>query len=293
MIQAGEQAVTRFDEGACLLCNDWKPHRADAHNKNRFQSHIEKHLQELARDAIPLAIEGLEVRDTQSDEEIESEESQEGDQASLLPTPDPANANPRAEIDAFENEHEATEEQAGTETQAPDQQEGSQPPEDSAQLQESDIVASTVPAPKEYTERPRSPTLENLPVPASPDLELEEQFEAQVRAAVEASKWESSARRTEMHMEAQKNPHFDPMQQAEEDERMGANTLERRKRQDEYDQLTEAKDPIRFKDAVGRRFSFPFHLCATWQVSSFTPRPTVLPTLLKYTTTTIGNGGTH
>jgi hypothetical protein len=28
------------------------------------------------------------------------------------------------------------------------------------------------------------------------------------------------------------------------------------------------KKPIRFKDAVGRKFSFPFHLCATWGVSS-------------------------
>lgn len=27
------------------------------------------------------------------------------------------------------------------------------------------------------------------------------------------------------------------------------------------------KKPIRFKDAVGRKFSFPFHLCATWAVS--------------------------
>ena len=29
----------------------------------------------------------------------------------------------------------------------------------------------------------------------------------------------------------------------------------------------EKKKPIKFKDAVGRKFSFPFHLCATWQVS--------------------------
>ena len=27
------------------------------------------------------------------------------------------------------------------------------------------------------------------------------------------------------------------------------------------------KAPIRFKDAVGRKFSFPFHLCQTWTVS--------------------------
>ncbi|KAH6678037.1 hypothetical protein B0J14DRAFT_474347 [Halenospora varia] len=26
----------------------------------------------------------------------------------------------------------------------------------------------------------------------------------------------------------------------------------------------EPKKPIKFKDAVGRKFSFPFHLCATW-----------------------------
>ena len=26
--------------------------------------------------------------------------------------------------------------------------------------------------------------------------------------------------------------------------------------------------PIRFKDAVGRKFSFPFHLCKTWAVST-------------------------
>ena len=29
----------------------------------------------------------------------------------------------------------------------------------------------------------------------------------------------------------------------------------------------EKKKPIKFKDAVGRKFSFPFHLCATWEVS--------------------------
>ncbi|KAK8137565.1 hypothetical protein PG984_003058 [Apiospora sp. TS-2023a] len=27
----------------------------------------------------------------------------------------------------------------------------------------------------------------------------------------------------------------------------------------------ESKPPIRFKDAVGRKFSFPFHICSTWQ----------------------------
>src|SRR5690606_3657841 len=30
------------------------------------------------------------------------------------------------------------------------------------------------------------------------------------------------------------------------------------------------KAPIRFKDAVGRKFSFPFHLCQTWNVRGAT-----------------------
>jgi hypothetical protein len=30
----------------------------------------------------------------------------------------------------------------------------------------------------------------------------------------------------------------------------------------------EKKAPIRFEDAVGRKFNFPFHLCATWSVST-------------------------
>jgi hypothetical protein len=30
---------------------------------------------------------------------------------------------------------------------------------------------------------------------------------------------------------------------------------------------TGQKKPIKFKDAVGRKFSFPFELCSTWAVS--------------------------
>jgi len=30
----------------------------------------------------------------------------------------------------------------------------------------------------------------------------------------------------------------------------------------------EKKKPLKFKDAVGRKFSFPFHLCSTWNVSN-------------------------
>jgi hypothetical protein len=32
--------------------------------------------------------------------------------------------------------------------------------------------------------------------------------------------------------------------------------------------FNERKKPIKFKDAVGRKFSFPFEMCCTWQVSN-------------------------
>lgn len=41
---------------------------------------------------------------------------------------------------------------------------------------------------------------------------------------------------------------------------------EARKKAEEASKKKQEKAPIRFKDAVGRKFSFPFHLCQTWGV---------------------------
>jgi hypothetical protein len=32
---------------------------------------------------------------------------------------------------------------------------------------------------------------------------------------------------------------------------------------------TDKKEPLKFKDAVGRKFTFPFEMASTWQVSNF------------------------
>lgn len=70
MVKAGEQAPTQFDAAACLLCDNWRQPAGDAKSSRRkFQSHLEKHLQELAREALPLAIDGLEIKDSQEDDE--------------------------------------------------------------------------------------------------------------------------------------------------------------------------------------------------------------------------------
>ncbi|KAH0423237.1 hypothetical protein CcaCcLH18_12322 [Colletotrichum camelliae] len=75
MVEACERAITHFDDTACPLCNDWKPASTTDNNSSKFRSHLAKHLQELAREALPLAIDGLEIRD---DEEA-SREIQEGE----------------------------------------------------------------------------------------------------------------------------------------------------------------------------------------------------------------------
>ena len=61
LAQAGEQAWTTFSEATCLFCDQWNEISADARNRHTFSSHLGKHLRELAREAIPLAMDGLDV----------------------------------------------------------------------------------------------------------------------------------------------------------------------------------------------------------------------------------------
>ncbi|GKT62224.1 ankyrin repeat protein [Colletotrichum tofieldiae] len=69
MLKACEKAVTHFDKDSCLLCDKWSPLTETDGNSNSFRSHLAKHFQELACEAIPLAIEGLEIRDVNSDDD--------------------------------------------------------------------------------------------------------------------------------------------------------------------------------------------------------------------------------
>ncbi|KAK6224814.1 ankyrin repeat protein [Colletotrichum tabaci] len=63
MLKACEKPVTHFDKNACPLCDSWNPSSIINGNSDKFRSHLAKHFQELACEAIPLAIEGLVVQD--------------------------------------------------------------------------------------------------------------------------------------------------------------------------------------------------------------------------------------
>ncbi|KAK2045201.1 hypothetical protein LZ31DRAFT_553491 [Colletotrichum somersetense] len=62
MLRACEMPLSHFDTDSCLLCDDWRPSSETEGNSNRFRSHLAKHYQDLACEAIPLAIEGLEIK---------------------------------------------------------------------------------------------------------------------------------------------------------------------------------------------------------------------------------------
>ncbi|KAK2030310.1 hypothetical protein LX32DRAFT_717282 [Colletotrichum zoysiae] len=62
MLKACEFPLNHFDTDSCLLCDDWRPPSDTEGNSNKFRSHLAKHYQDLACEAIPLAIEGLEIK---------------------------------------------------------------------------------------------------------------------------------------------------------------------------------------------------------------------------------------
>ena len=56
-----------------------------------------------------------------------------------------------------------------------------------------------------------------------------------------------------------------------------------------WEQKIPPKAPIKFKDALGRKFSFPFHLCKTWVVSFLLISPPRHVSHVAY----LGYGGTY
>ena len=79
-LKACEKSMKDFNESPCPFCNDWPSSSptTGTHSSTRFRSHVGKHLQELAREALPIAIEGLEIKDDQDTEE-EGEENETAD----------------------------------------------------------------------------------------------------------------------------------------------------------------------------------------------------------------------
>lgn len=77
LVEACERPIKTFETASCPLCTDWKPLTTEDNAKN-FSRHLARHLQQLALEALPLAVEGLEIQypDEEDDEgEVDSNES--------------------------------------------------------------------------------------------------------------------------------------------------------------------------------------------------------------------------
>ncbi|KAM0229162.1 hypothetical protein ACHAPO_010192 [Fusarium lateritium] len=61
IIDACERPIKAFDSGNCPLCEDWNP-TSGSNNAKGFSRHLARHLQQLSLAAIPISIVGLEIR---------------------------------------------------------------------------------------------------------------------------------------------------------------------------------------------------------------------------------------
>jgi hypothetical protein len=78
LIDLCEIPAHHFTEGSCPFCENWNPSDSPASaNLKQFRSHLGSHLREIAREAIPIAIEGLEVVEDEEDDEVSSSSSDE------------------------------------------------------------------------------------------------------------------------------------------------------------------------------------------------------------------------
>ncbi|KAK1596935.1 uncharacterized protein LY79DRAFT_600893 [Colletotrichum navitas] len=94
MLKACEKPLNHFDTESCLLCDNWRPSSETGGNSNNFRSHLAKHYQDLACEALPLAIEGLEIKaadviDDDSTPSDDDEHSTTGEEMNGLPPKEP------------------------------------------------------------------------------------------------------------------------------------------------------------------------------------------------------------
>lgn len=82
--------VAHFDDIPCLLCDKWRPLKGcDTNSSSRkLQCQTENHLRETAREALPLATDGLGIREYLNDDEDNDNDDKDDDDADASEEPD-------------------------------------------------------------------------------------------------------------------------------------------------------------------------------------------------------------
>ncbi|KAK3312892.1 hypothetical protein B0H66DRAFT_382716 [Apodospora peruviana] len=239
ILEACERNQHEFPRGSCPLCDEWDMPRSDvtapaSRDAKRFYRHLGHHLQHLALEALPLHIEGLDVEDVSNESEAEGRSQREWTDDS-----DNGSAGP-SEADGA-NEAEGTDE-----------------------IDKNSMRGSL--------ERYRTLSLSSLHA-SSLDIDLVPAETsrtvydvADLRRGSSPISWRSRGEESDGWAETAAQAIW----RAAGDERhvdagSKARLREVAKLQEEEDPRKTEKAPIRFKDAVGRKFSLPFHLVQTWE----------------------------
>ena len=104
ILETCERPIKSFGSESCPLCTDWEP-PSTKENVKSFSRHLARHLQQLALEALPLAIDGLEIRDASGLSDAESRASYgSGDEETTRSQPDDGLS---ALIQTMEDQHAA------------------------------------------------------------------------------------------------------------------------------------------------------------------------------------------
>ncbi|KAH7198805.1 uncharacterized protein B0J16DRAFT_360480 [Fusarium flagelliforme] len=269
ILETCERPIKSFGSDSCPLCADWEP-PSTKENVKSFSRHLARHLQQLALEALPLAIDGLEIKDTSGLSDKESSLSYgSGDEEATRNQPDDG---PPAIIQG-EDGQLAADMAAGLDDT------GFNPDIviDDPTYSRRDSLPGVQGADSDSHSEPSS----KAPVApeATESVKIEEDIEGPEAAVVEttANRAEHSRPLAEEQLIEEENNNisrivaeFNPAVKAKAVAKSATEDHKKSLEEEAKAQLQDFKKkaekaPIRFKDAVGRKFSFPFHLCATWQ----------------------------
>lgn len=67
MLEACQCAPKSIGSEGCPLCDEWAPPAVESQNVNEFCRHLARHQQMLALEALPISVEGLELKAAATD----------------------------------------------------------------------------------------------------------------------------------------------------------------------------------------------------------------------------------
>ncbi|KAJ4129843.1 hypothetical protein NW768_006813 [Fusarium equiseti] len=285
ILETCERPIKSFGSESCPLCADWEP-PSTKENVKSFSRHLARHLQQLALEALPLAIDGLEIGDISalSDEESSLSYRSSNEEAVRNQPTDPPSATIQGEgsevdvdtaiptrvlaiyPDIIVDEPTYSRRDSPPTIQGEDSDSLSGPKDNATKdLQEgANVLRRTI---TDWEGVTGGSAFEQIGSkgPVTPEAAESSNIEEGIEGS-EAAIAENATGSAEY------TPSWDDIESVYRGDaaEIAAIKFNRRIQEKANARLEDSKRmaekaPVRFKDAVGRKFSFPFHLCATWQ----------------------------